>query len=1098
MLYLPDISFNQMIKQTKQMLLAMALAVASPVIQAGELTVNDGSQTDNYVPFHFYYLDDARCKTQVVYPAAQLSEMAGSQIRQISFYLDDKGYSSDWATDNMALSLSECDDSINTDDDGYAEFKTGLKVVYSGHMQGERGGRFLTFELQQPYNYKGSNLLLQISLGTAGNAYPTASFLGVDQENYTAAYTTSGYTVYGARFLPKTSFTYGEQAQFEASVSASEINFPVTMVGRTSSATINVANTGVQPLQAAMTPPSGAFAATLPATEILSGETIQIPVTFTPTSSGAASGTIGLDLGEAGTFSVALNGIGMEMPAGVVTTFDVPDKSLPSGWTGWLVTDTFDYDVYDYVFAEAKEDSGYFSSFNKDETGSVSINFDNPFREYPNRHTVYMISPAVSGNVMMQLASDKSGESYGASAVTVYPATQTADGQWLISGTPLDFTWASEPADGWGVLIGNVAEASNLAVCLSSMAISQFAADNDESGSAGKDYSAVVTPETIDFGQVVAGRTGTKGIEVLNTGRKPFTITIGEISNPAFTATVEPATVEPAATATVTLTFAPEETGDFSMPLTLDMGEAGEATVQITAKAVGAVVGSEFTVDDITYVVTSQNETGVLGVSPELTEVTIPATVTNPDGIALDVVQIEREAFYWSNVSKAILPEGLRTIGYGAFRSSPLAEINLPSTLTSIGDYAFRTTNLTKVQIPDGVTALGSSVFASCEQLTEVKLPTNLTSIGNGAFYKTAITSIEIPETCLTIEDEAFELCASLSSIKLSSGLTEISPMLFLGCSSLTGLEIPASVTEIGTRAFEDAALSELHLPASVAKIASSTFNGAPVGEISVAPESTSFKVVDGALYDFSGDFLYLCPRTAAADAFTVQEGCKGIIGGAFYACPVKKVILPQSMIGIDEYAFCTSSLEQIELPADIFLIGTQAFAGTKLKEVVLPEALEAVSDGLFAACPLLESVTIPACTASIGNRAFYNCDSLAEIIALGETPAEFDMWEALTAPFLNVDCSKVTVYCPDGEEILSAYKASEWGDFFSSIKNISDRPESGVDLIGAAASATADVYTLQGQIVGRGMSLGNLADKLPAGVYIVRTPDGVCKISIR
>ncbi|MDE5942108.1 MAG: leucine-rich repeat protein [Muribaculaceae bacterium] len=1090
-------------KTPMRMLMATALlaCAGTGALNAAELTVNSGSATNQYVPFHFYFLDNAACRAQVLYPAQQLETMAGETIREIQFYLTDEGFSGNWSADQMILSLGEYDQpELTADNGGYTEFlDIPFHTGYSGHMEGVAGGKLLKFELTDPYTYTGSNLVVQISLGSAGNAYPRAEFTGTSTETMQAAYTYNGFGTYAAGFLPATTFSYGQQAEFEASVSTTEVTFPVTMLGKSTSGSVKISNTGQQPVPVTLTLESDAFSATLPSGELAPAQAMEIPLTFTPANDGDTEAAMVLDLGQAGSFTVNLSGKGVTAPDGLVTDFNVASGTLPEGWTGWTVTETYDFDVNDYVYKSGDAGTSRFTAFSKDGINAAGINLDNPVRQYPDRLSFYMISPAVEGDIMLQLASYRGSDSFAASSAKVFKATMTADGNWIIDSTPLDFSWLAEAGNNWGLMNGTVSQPAHLAIQLSSMAIATFAAETDASASVGKDYDALVSDDAVDFGQVLVGQTASKAITVTNTGSKAFDLAVGDIAEGPFSAAVSQAVVEPAMTATVTVTFTPAESGTYNLPLEIVMGEAGTKTVDLTAVAVGAVVGSEFTVDGVTYTVVSQTEAGVSAVSSDLTECNVPATVTNPDGITLSVVSVEREAFYWSNVTKVTLPEGLHTIAYGAFRSSPLAEIKLPSTLTSIGDYAFRTTSLTSVVIPDGVSVIGSSVFASCEQLSQITLPASLTAIGSGAFYKTALTSVEIPSGCTEIGIEAFELCESLNNITLPEGLTEISSMLFLGCSSLTDIEIPASVTAIGTRAFEETGITDLRLPAALSAIASSSFNGTPVASVSVDPANTSFKVVDGALYDYDGHFLYLCPRSGVAETFTVAEGCRGIVGGAFYECPVRKVILPESLIGIDEYTFCLSALEEINLPDNIFLIGTQAFAATRLSEVVLPAALEAISDGLFASCGNLTSVTIGAAVETIGNRAFYNCQALTEIIALGEEPAEFDMWEALTDPFLNVDCDKITVYCPDGESVLAAYKASEWADFFANIKNISDRPESGIEAPVANGNATsANIYTVQGQLVISTSDVNEAIKSLTPGIYIISTPSGSYKISIR
>ena len=104
--------------------LAVALiAACAPPLTAGTLTVNEGSAEDGYIPFHFYYLDNANCRSQVVFPAEQLSDMSGSAIREIQFYINDDGYASSWHADEMIVSLAEIDENgFATDANRYATF----------------------------------------------------------------------------------------------------------------------------------------------------------------------------------------------------------------------------------------------------------------------------------------------------------------------------------------------------------------------------------------------------------------------------------------------------------------------------------------------------------------------------------------------------------------------------------------------------------------------------------------------------------------------------------------------------------------------------------------------------------------------------------------------------------------------------------------------------------------------------------------------------------------------------------------------------------------------------------------------------------------
>ena len=101
---------------TKQLTAAALLCcgLGVPPAHGATLTVNDGTAESSYVPFHFYYLDNVNCRTQVIYPASQLADMAGSSIREIQFYINDSGYEGNWSTQEMRVSFAECDQTVFT------------------------------------------------------------------------------------------------------------------------------------------------------------------------------------------------------------------------------------------------------------------------------------------------------------------------------------------------------------------------------------------------------------------------------------------------------------------------------------------------------------------------------------------------------------------------------------------------------------------------------------------------------------------------------------------------------------------------------------------------------------------------------------------------------------------------------------------------------------------------------------------------------------------------------------------------------------------------------------------------------------------------
>ncbi len=85
-----------------------------------------------------------------------------------------------------------------------------------------------------------------------------------------------------------------------------------------------------------------------------------------------------------------------------------------------------------------------------------------------------------------------------------------------------------------------------------------------------------------------------------------------------------------------------------------------------------------------------------------------------------------------------IVPEGVTAIAEEAFAYSNITTAMLPDTVTEIGAYAFSScSNLTHLVIPEGVQTLKYGTFFHCYKLETVRLPLSLTKVESVSFYDT-------------------------------------------------------------------------------------------------------------------------------------------------------------------------------------------------------------------------------------------------------------------------------------------------------------------------------------------------------------------------
>ena len=299
--------------------LCVTQAFISPA-SADELTVANGTNTNDYIPFYGNYVDEYQ-RVQIVYAPSDMSEMSvlsGQAITGVKFYQNN---SNAWSG-AFTISMAEIS---NAGFSSTVWFTDALTEVYSGTVT---GGSTCTITFSDPYVYSGGNLLIDIQTKTTSNNYKSTKFYGNTNiaTEQPSAYGRNSSSVPSAPssktwFLPKTTFTY-EAASSCKKPSALTIG-EVTSASATFSWTAGGEETSWQYI-------------CLPAATAVDWNSAGVQTTSSPTAS-----VSGLSANADYKFYLRAD-CGSEQSAEVVNAFSTPCSStdIGSGWSESFETTT--------------------------------------------------------------------------------------------------------------------------------------------------------------------------------------------------------------------------------------------------------------------------------------------------------------------------------------------------------------------------------------------------------------------------------------------------------------------------------------------------------------------------------------------------------------------------------------------------------------------------------------------------------------------------------------------------------------------------------------------------------------------------------------
>ena len=375
---------------------------------------------------------------------------------------------------------------------------------------------------------------------------------------------------------------------------------------------------------------------------------------------------------------------------------------------------------------------------------------------------------------------------------------------------------------------------------------------------------------------------------------------------------------------------------------------------------------------------------GLFADSDSLKTFTIPESVT----------RLSAKTFMNSKIESIIIPETVRIIdGTSMFYGcADLKTVTLPSYFVDVEDEMFSgCSSLEELWITE-IRSVGIDAFKGCAKLKDFDYA-SMVEIGSGAFAGTGIESFKASANLTEIPKMLFMDCKNLKTVDLA-GVTSLGYRSFYGCSAITEIVIPETLTEIEASAFcacsslekvtftadevvflhtanhgpfQETAVKELTIPANVRIISS----------------ATSLPTVERVIFEAGSNCEEYGLRTPLISEITLPSKLKKLRGYTFENCAnLKSITLPEGLESIGSACFSNSAIETIGFPASLHTLGSESLSGMKFKEFTVPESIRHIKSGCFYNCKNLEVLNLPSELESFGtldeNESYYRYGVLA------------------------------------------------------------------------------------------------------------------------
>lgn len=236
--------------------------------------------------------------------------------------------------------------------------------------------------------------------------------------------------------------------------------------------------------------------------------------------------------------------------------------------------------------------------------------------------------------------------------------------------------------------------------------------------------------------------------------------------------------------------------------------------------------------------------------------------------------------------------------------------------------------------------------------------------------------------------------------------VTSINEYTFGGCSEVTSITIPKSVTSIGNCVAPDcdklvSIIVDSENPVYDSRNNSNAIIETETNRLIQGCNTTVIPETVTTIGQYSFSYCNLLATISVPDSvksiekrafdscenltsITIPNSVTSIDSDAFEWCSsLTSICIPNSVININDYAFwkCVG-LTTVTIPSSVTNIGSSVFSEcTGLTDAIIENGVASLSDFMFSGCTNLTQITIPTSVTKIGYSTFANCSNLSNIV---------------------------------------------------------------------------------------------------------------------